>query len=61
MVQDNGVGFTVQPQPSQGLGLSNMQARAKDIGADLHIDSSPRHGVCVTMTIPNEKYEYSNN
>ncbi len=52
LVQDNGRGFVTAGQTGQGHGLNNMQARARELGATLRIDSRPGDGTRVVMTLP---------
>lgn len=54
---DNGKGFDTfdvkkGKENSSGLGIRNMQTRAKLIGANLLIDSSPGNGTLVTICLP---------
>jgi two-component system nitrate/nitrite sensor histidine kinase NarX len=43
-VIDDGVGFDVGSAPPESLGLGIMRERAKGIGADLSIESTPGEG-----------------
>ncbi|GER61017.1 sensor histidine kinase [Patiriisocius marinus] len=52
--KDNGIGFSKDIEAS-GIGLSNMQNRAKLIGASLKIDSVLEQGTCLEMSIPTHK------
>ena len=45
-IQDDGMGFDTS-QKNQGLGLRNIEARAKSIGAKLEIKSEPGKGTAV--------------
>lgn len=50
-VQDNGVGF--DPDSTvHGLGIGNMQARAEQVGARLHIQSRRDEGSVVKIALP---------
>ena len=56
-IADDGVGFDLQKKnPSRsgsgGLGLKNMENRAKMIGADLSIQTEPGKGTAITVTVP---------
>jgi len=52
-VIDNGQGFDVEKEPSTlGHGLSNMTERARQVGGQLEIDSSPGEGTTVTVRLP---------
>ena len=48
-VSDNGSGFDTADVPD-GIGLSTMRARARQIGAELVIRSGPSHGTQVALT-----------
>lgn len=50
-VQDDGAGFE-PARRAAGLGLFNMNARAKSIGVDLRIASRPGSGTAVNLTVP---------
>jgi signal transduction histidine kinase len=50
VIQDNGKGFSDHSN-SRGLGLNNLQQRAKVIGASVHIDSGADKGTIVTFNI----------
>lgn len=55
-VNDNGVGFSYQPDKiSGGMGLNNMRERAEELGGALTIESSPNHGTRVCAFIPIEQ------
>lgn len=47
-VTDNGVGFVSPVGP--GRGLRNLTSRARDLGGDCTIDSTPGHGTLVRWT-----------
>lgn len=49
-VSDNGTGFPAD-RPRTGLGLSGIRKRARDLGGDTEIESSPR-GTAVTVRAP---------
>ena len=54
-ITDDGSGFNISPNPEKetlSLGLRNMESRAKLIGADFSINSSPGNGTTVTLGIP---------
>lgn len=51
MVRDNGKGFQ-SDQIQEGSGLRNMRQRAKEMGAELQIDSDPGVGTTIRLTIP---------
>jgi ligand-binding sensor domain-containing protein/signal transduction histidine kinase len=54
VIEDNGIGFPIQTAQSQlgHFGLLGMQERAKEIGADLLIDSSPGRGTRISLELP---------
>jgi signal transduction histidine kinase len=47
-LSDDGKGFELQGQPV-GNGIGNMQARAKELGSDLVIKSSPGNGTRISL------------
>ena len=52
IVRDDGRGFDLeQPRPSDHWGLSGMQERARDIGADLTIHTAPGEGTEVEVVV----------
>jgi signal transduction histidine kinase len=52
-VRDNGSGISkVSQVKSEGFGLSNMRARASQIGAKLEIQTSADHGTTVIVNVP---------
>lgn len=52
-IMDNGVGFEVDNMSqSIGHGLSNMHTRARNVGGDVEITSSPREGSSVFTWVP---------
>lgn len=62
LIQDNGSGFDPHNEFPGHLGLRSMHERAGKMGADLLIESAPRAGTLVKMTIAkkrslNEKYQ----
>ncbi|MCJ7569940.1 MAG: GAF domain-containing sensor histidine kinase [Anaerolineales bacterium] len=53
---DNGLGFEVKSQPDLlGHGLSNMGERARQLGGELDVVSSPGEGTTVTVRIPQDR------
>jgi signal transduction histidine kinase len=48
-ISDNGEGFALQKDYDGHYGLLNMEERAKEIGAQLSIDSEPGKGTKVTL------------
>ena len=51
-VHDNGQGFDTNQRPGSGWGLRNMQRRAEQLGAALHIRSQPGAVTVVDLAIP---------
>lgn len=51
LVSDNGTGFDPESSTT-GMGLLNVRTRAQELGATVHIDSSPRMGTTVSIEIP---------
>jgi len=49
-VQDDGIGFT--PVAGRGHGLGNMQARAKALGGNIQLESSPGKGTRIILNLP---------
>jgi signal transduction histidine kinase len=54
-VRDDGVGFDLATLSRQGLGLRNIEARARELGAACRIVSAPGQGTAVRVEIPGEK------
>jgi two-component system NarL family sensor kinase len=52
VIEDNGKGFDVREHQSKGLGLFNMENRARIIQAALNIESEPGQGTRAMLTIP---------
>lgn len=53
-IKDNGKGFKtdITLDARKGLGLSTMTERAQFLGGDLHIESQPKAGTTITVSIP---------
>lgn len=54
-IHDDGMGFDVDDElerAGRGLGLLEMRERALNVGADLSIRSSPRHGTTIIVRMP---------
>jgi signal transduction histidine kinase len=52
-VKDNGSGMSSVPMDkNEGFGLSNMRARASQIGGKMEIQTAAGHGTSVTVTVP---------
>jgi signal transduction histidine kinase len=55
-VIDNGRGFDLQREHTQlGHGLQNMDERARQVGGDFEIASSPGEGTTITVRLPAEQ------
>ncbi len=50
-IQDDGIGFDIS-NPSPGMGLKNIQARAETLGGQLDITSKSRQGTQILLKIP---------
>jgi signal transduction histidine kinase len=51
VIRDDGVGFD-PGKKSKGIGLRNMESRAKSIGARLIVNSEREKGTTITISIP---------
>jgi signal transduction histidine kinase len=53
-VSDNGIGFDpkAKMESGVGLGLSNMSKRAREIGGEFKIESSPGKGTTISFNLP---------
>ncbi|WP_372626848.1 sensor histidine kinase [Arsukibacterium sp.] len=49
---DDGVGFELNEQAQQGVGISSMQDRAISFGGRCIIEAAPSHGCSITITVP---------
>jgi two-component system NarL family sensor kinase len=59
-VEDNGIGFDPETfktpkQNGQGLGLFNIENRARVLGAKVNFDKNRKHGSKITLTVSYEK------
>jgi signal transduction histidine kinase len=52
VVRDNGRGFDLGAVGRSAFGLASMRERAALIGGELHIESRPRDGTCVSLFLP---------
>ena len=54
IVEDNGKGFNIKNKKyySKGIGLTGMRERAELIGGTLEIESSPRKGTTIFVSVP---------
>ena len=53
MIQDNGIGFTIQNH-YDGIGLESMRERAESLGGDITITSAVGEGTKITTSFPIE-------
>ncbi|MFN8623916.1 MAG: sensor histidine kinase [Chloroflexota bacterium] len=51
-VQDNGIGFDPGRPPEGGMGLRGMEERARLMGGTLKVESEPRGGTTVEVSVP---------
>jgi signal transduction histidine kinase len=52
-VRDDGIGFdSLSKQAKGGLGLISMQERARLINGEFFLETSPGHGVTITVRVP---------
>lgn len=51
LVEDDGIGFDTKSKP-EGMGLSNVQARAELLKGEIHIDSNHQSGTSISIDIP---------
>jgi two-component system sensor histidine kinase NreB len=51
-VEDDGVGFSTNPEKSVGAGLYNIRTRAEMIGATLAIGAAPHGGSVLSVSLP---------
>jgi len=52
LVEDNGCGFARPPENSLSDGLRNMRQRAKELNAELNLESTPGAGTRVAVRYP---------
>lgn len=56
-IEDNGIGFKEEEGLLKGhFGLQNMQSRAKDIGAEFHMNSEPGEGTTIIINLLNHSH-----
>jgi signal transduction histidine kinase len=60
-IEDDGCGFDPDMVDNGRLGLNNMRARAKEIGADFEIITAPNVGTSIKVTMNYEEKERNNN
>jgi len=51
-VEDDGVGFSPQAEPKDGIGLKNLRSRVRFLQGTLDLDSRPGEGTSVYLSIP---------
>jgi two-component system, NarL family, sensor kinase len=64
-ITDNGQGFDLTPleqktNPTFGIGIKNMHSRARLIGAEYSISSTPGKGTTVRLLLPEPLNQTSN-
>jgi signal transduction histidine kinase len=52
LVDDDGLGFDLDAEFGTGNGLPNLKERAAALGGDVRIESEPRSGTAVRLTMP---------
>ncbi|MBN2598491.1 MAG: sensor histidine kinase [Marinifilaceae bacterium] len=52
MYSDNGIGFSTEPKPVKGMGLSNIHTRVKSLDGTIEINSRKNEGVYLKIEIP---------
>jgi len=60
VVEDDGIGFDFEEKHSsktieKGLGLFNIDNRARLLGATIEFEKERKKGACITLTVPYEK------
>jgi signal transduction histidine kinase len=60
IAEDNGIGFNVEEHKNEkrsgkGLGLFNIENRARLVSADVEFHSAPQQGTRIVLNIPYEK------
>jgi signal transduction histidine kinase len=53
IITDDGNGLALLANNTRGMGLCSMRYRARALGGDLNIDSTPNQGTTVSCKIPN--------
>lgn len=51
-IQDNGIGFSEEKPPSNGIGLTGLNERITIAGGTLNINSMPKHGTILSAQFP---------
>jgi len=54
-IEDDGIGFDIGNHDSNGIGLSNIRERAKNLNANLIIETSENQGTLIMLKIPLNK------
>jgi two-component system sensor histidine kinase DesK len=52
VLHDNGIGFSLKDATSLGNGLHSMKERMEDVGGRFVIESEPRCGTTVSLSVP---------
>lgn len=53
-ISDDGIGISVAPESSRGMGLHIMNYRAQAIGSKLSIERAAKHGTVVSCSVPQQ-------
>ncbi len=59
VLEDNGVGFDTSQLAPRGRGLIGVQARVRVMQGELTVDSAPKRGTCITVSVPTNLGEES--
>jgi signal transduction histidine kinase len=51
-IDDDGIGFDPSDRDGRGFGLTSMSERARALGGELHVSSTPGSGTSVEVVIP---------
>ena len=51
-IDDDGIGFDTSDRDGRGFGLTSMSERARTLGGELNVTSSPGSGTCIEVVIP---------
>ncbi len=52
IIEDDGIGFDVEQEMTNGFGLLSMQSRANSLNGDFSIESNPHNGTQIFIDIP---------
>jgi signal transduction histidine kinase len=52
-VRDNGMGFdSIRTRAAESFGVRGMEKRARTLGAELNVESTPTEGTCIRISFP---------